>query len=92
MNLQQLLEEVAAGRRGFQAEGNSVSELEAFQPLACLIIEANDAGYLTGVTTSRESYTGHRHYSAVTVQGLTDAGYDRRSEPYLCVQSEAVKS
>ncbi|QDQ73195.1 hypothetical protein FNZ56_04580 [Pseudoluteimonas lycopersici] len=74
MNLDQLLQEVASGRRGFQANGDSVNELSAFQSIAQLIIDAGNSGYLHGVIPRKESFTGNDFYSVVMVKGLTDLG------------------
>lgn len=77
MDLRQLLEAVASGRRGFQpTEGG----LDAFQSVAELIIEAGDSGYLEGVNPHKESHTGRRLYAVVMVKGLTEAGKDFLAE------------
>ena len=77
MNLRQLLEEVASGRRGFKAPDG---DLDGFQSLAELIIDAGDSGYLEGVKPHKESYTGRRLYAVVIVNGLTEAGRDYLTE------------
>ncbi len=81
MNLQQLLDAVDSGKNAFHAEGSTISDIEAFQPLVSLILLAEREGYITGVDPRRESFTGRRLYYVVRVAGPTRLGRDRLDSP-----------
>jgi hypothetical protein len=73
MQMKLFLQEVASGH-GFKPKGDAVNDLAAFQPLVETALQAEALGYVESVVTHKESYTGHRFYSALIVRGLTDSG------------------
>ncbi len=76
MDLRQLLQLVASGQTCFQPTDHSIEELSAFQPLAKIIIEARDLGYIKIIEPHKESSTGQRFYDLAVVKSITEAGHD----------------
>ncbi len=74
MDMTGILKAVKQGQQHFACAGHDISDLSAFQTLVAQINQAEKLGLLAVVDQRRESHTGQRLISAVSVGALTDAG------------------
>ena len=68
MDTSEILEAVQNGTRHFASAGNSIGALETFQTLVAQLNELERLGHLRIVDTRRESFTGQRLISVVSVE------------------------
>lgn len=74
MDLIDILLSVRQGTQQFACHGREINDFAQFQALVMQIEEAERLGLLDIVDLRRESYTGHRFISAISVSPLTQAG------------------
>lgn len=74
MNMQQLLQEIVAGRSSFDPSGDSEQEFRDFQLVATLILKAKEFGYVTDVLPHQESDSGNDYYDSMVVGSITKSG------------------
>ena len=68
MDMTEILDAVRQGKRHFACAGNSMNDLAAFQTVVAQLNELESLGHLTIVDSRRESHTGQRLISAVSVE------------------------
>jgi hypothetical protein len=80
MDISEILKAIHNGQKHFTCAGTDEAALIVFQSLANQVLAAEKRGLVNGVDLRRESYTGRRYISAVSVKELTDAGELMASE------------
>jgi len=81
MNDLDILKATKSGQRHFACTGSEVDDLAAFQSVVRQIHSLEERGFILGVQTKPESFTGQRFVSRVSVDQITDAGLDLLGEP-----------
>lgn len=66
---QEILQEIQEGRTTFNPISESLIEMKKFQPIAKILLFANEEGLLEGYFTHKESETAYNFYDFVLVKG-----------------------
>lgn len=81
MDNRDILEAISSGQKHFACAGSTVGDLAVFQSVVGQITELEARGLIYGIQTKRESFTGQRYVSVVSVDQITDAGLDLLGKP-----------
>ncbi len=66
---QEILQEIQEGRTTFNPISQSLTEMKNFQPIAKVLLFANEEGLLEGYFSHKESETAYSFYDFVLVKG-----------------------
>ncbi len=88
-SLKEMLQEIQKGRTEFIPKGQSVEDMQDFQPIAKMLLYANNEGFLESYLDHKESETAHNFYDFILVKG----GLSYQGELYLNdAKNESTKS
>jgi len=77
--LKEILREIQKGRIEFSPRSQSVEDMQAFQPIAKMLLYANNEEFLEGYLEHKESETSYNFYDFILVKG----GLSYQGELYL---------
>jgi hypothetical protein len=72
--LKEILQEINNGKKLFKPQSATDEDFINFQPIAKVLVFANDEGYLDGFQFHKESQTGNRWYDLIMIDGLSHKG------------------